>query len=160
MKISKKASWITAAICLVAIAIAVYIFYTIPVKPYLKIGKAYIPVEIANDDAERIKGLSDRQSLAPERGMLFIFQEKAYKSFWMKDMAFPLDVIWIDGDRIIKIDKEAPPAGPEPEKKYPSGQPIDKVLEVNGGFADKHGIKVGDIVGFELGDTAMPSENK
>lgn len=110
-----------------------------------------IHVEIAKTESDREKGLGGRAGLAVDGGMLFVFDSKGVSpTFWMKDMEIPLDIIWIKDGKIVKIDKNvaAPPPGTADKALtvYSPGQPIDYVLEVNGGYADGNGIKVGDSV--------------
>ncbi len=114
------------------------------------INNIKILVEIADTAKSRQLGLSYRKSLNKNSGMLFVMDKKALTGFWMKDMQFSLDMIWIDGDKIVKISKNLLPAGSHPDISYNSGEPIDYVLEVNGGFCDKKGIKVGDKIIFDL----------
>ena len=107
--------------------------------------------EIANNNTSRTKGLSGRDSIGLSSGMLFVFDKKdVTPSFWMKDMKFPIDIIWINDGKIVKIDKNAAaPATDTPDSKltiYPSGQPVDYVFEINAGLSDKNGFKVGDEV--------------
>jgi uncharacterized membrane protein (UPF0127 family) len=121
------------------------------VSKQITIGGKQISVEIADTDAKRQKGLGGRESLADDRGMLFIFDQKdTTPSFWMKDMKFALDIIWINDDKIVKIDKNIPnpPSGTADNqlKLYRPQNPIDYVLEVNTGFSDKNNVKVGDSV--------------
>jgi len=83
--------------------------------------------------------------------MLFVFeQENIRQSFWMKDMNFAIDIIWISDEEIIQIDENIPPPDPGmPDselKSYLPNQPIDYVLEVNAGFSDENNIKIGDPV--------------
>lgn len=103
---------------------------------------------IANDDKTRQVGLSKRKSLDKNTGMLFIFQKKGIYSFWMKDTEIPLDMLFIDGDKIIYIVKNAPPqagkSGLLPIYTPPSE--INYVLELNGGEVDKNKIKTGDKI--------------
>ncbi len=115
-------------------------------KPYVKIKNNIIKVEIADDFEEQIKGLSNRDNLDDDSGMLFVFQDKQIRRFWMKNMYFPLDIIWIDDNKIVKIDKNLPPEGENPQNIYSSEIPVNYVLEVNGGYCDKHNIKVGSEV--------------
>ncbi len=122
----------------------------VPTKT-MTIGSKTIQVETANTESARQKGLGGRTSLPADSGMLFIFDSKGVTpTFWMKDMQIPLDMVWISGNKIVKIDKKipAPPAGTQDAqlKIYPAGRPIDYVLEVNGGFCDTGGIKIGDAV--------------
>lgn len=109
-----------------------------------------ISVEVVKSLKERQKGLSNRNSLVEYEGMLFIFEEDKQPVFWMKDMKFPIDIIWIDDFRIAKIDNNIPPPVPgttdEQLVRYRPNQPIDYVLEVNAGFTDKQDILVGDYV--------------
>lgn len=117
-------------------------------RPTLHIGQKSIAVEIADTPSLRTQGLSGRKQLADNTGMLFTFPQKSFQSFWMKDMNFSLDFIWIADEKIVQFDKAVPP----PDKT--SGQPkviksylpVDQVLEVNSGFIDENGIKVGDKV--------------
>lgn len=114
------------------------------------VGGVQVAAEIADDESERKKGLSGKTSLAENEGMLFIFpQSSSGVSFWMKDMHFPIDIIWIKDEEIVKIDKNASPeegVADENLKHYwPEGE-INYVLEVVAGFSDKNSVKVGDKV--------------
>ena len=122
-----------------------------PAVKEIKIGSATVNVEIADTLDKRAKGLSGRNSMDAGYGMLFVFDAKDTPPvFWMKDMRFPLDFIWISADKIVKIDKNVlnPGAGtPDAELlRYSAPVPVDYVLEVNAGFTDKNNIKVGDPV--------------
>lgn len=124
----------------------------------IAVGGKEIHVEMADTPALRSRGLSGRTSLEEDRGMLFAFDSKNLSpTFWMKDMKIAIDIIWIDSSsngladaKIIRIDKGVvpPPEGtPDSELAlFNPGAPIDYVLEVNAGFSDKNGIKVGDSV--------------
>lgn len=101
-------------------------------------------LEIADTDAARVQGLSDRASLDADAGMLFIFPSRGIYPFWMKDMHFPLDMIWIDGDRIVEIATLPPPASSTivPATHTPL-HAADKILEINAGTAKEMGLKPG-----------------
>ncbi len=109
-----------------------------------------ISVQIAKTNEERSKGLSGVSSLKEDSGMLFVFNPKSTPLFWMKDMLIPLDMIWIADGKIVRIDKNVPaPAANTPDsalRTYSAGQPVDYILEVNGGYSDKNNIKTGDLV--------------
>jgi len=116
----------------------------------VKINSQEIKVEIADTAEEQYQGLSFRKSLCADCGMLFKFKEKSEKTFVMRNMNFPLDIIFIDENKIIKIEKNLKPEGESPKKLYLSGEPVNYVLEVNGGYADKFGIKTGDKIIYSL----------
>lgn len=107
-----------------------------------------INIEIADTKEKRNKGLGYRESLASDSGMLFLFQDTGKHTFWMKGMKFPIDIIWIKGTEVVDIIKNAavPPVDQKDETLpiYAPQIEIDKVLEVNAGFVDSHGIKVGN----------------
>lgn len=105
-------------------------------------------VEIRKTSAGREKGLSDREILCSDCGMLFIFDQTGIYTFWMKRMRFDIDILWIAGDRVVDITYGAKaPSGEDfeaPKERYSSKAPINKVLEVNAGWVKKNGIVVGD----------------
>jgi len=115
---------------------------------YVVVGDTTILVEIADETKEYWQGLSDREYLSEDSGMLFIFPQKQVRSFWMKNMKFPVDIIWIQGDKVVKIDTNLAPEGENPKNKYKTIQKVDRVLEVNSGFVDKYNIKTGDVVKY------------
>ncbi|MFH1054937.1 MAG: DUF192 domain-containing protein [Candidatus Altiarchaeota archaeon] len=103
-----------------------------------------VKVEIADNESGRMKGLMFRETLPPDRGMLFIFEEEGIHSFWMKNTLIPLDIIWLDSNmRVVNIEHAAP-CKADPCQSYNPGETAKYVLEVNGGYATEHGIKVGD----------------
>lgn len=110
------------------------------------IGSANINVEIADTDAKRSQGLSDRTNLPDNTGMLFLFPKSGIYPFWMKDMHFPLDFIWISNKKVSDITEKVPnPQNPGDQLPlYSSREPVDMVLEVNAGFVEKNHIKIGD----------------
>lgn len=115
----------------------------------IKIDTTEINIEIAKTNDERSKGLSNRTSLNENTGMIFVFPKNSKPVFWMKDTKIPLDIIWINDNKIIGIDKNV-----EPElgildaklKKYPAPYEVDYVLEVNAGFSDKNNIKLDQTI--------------
>ena len=112
-----------------------------------EIGTFKLEVEIADDDAERAQGLSGREALAPDRGLLFVFDEPAAAGFWMRNMNFPIDIIWIDGAwRVVGITANVSPDS-FPQVFYPP-EPIKYVLETNAGWALKNNLQIGESVLF------------
>ena len=114
----------------------------------LEINDAVFTVEIADTPGKQIKGLSDRDHLDENKGMLFVFSEPAYYPFWMKDMLIPLDFIWIKGDKVVDVNQNIRPEDYPPPKYFTPKYPADSVLEVNAGTVAKFNIKVGDKVSF------------
>lgn len=104
-----------------------------------------VTVEVARSSVEQIRGLSGRPDLKRGHGMLFVYDRPQPVSIWMKDMRFPLDILWIRGGRIVKIEKRAPPLDPHgPARTYTAT--ADLVLEVPAGFTDRERIHLGDSV--------------
>ncbi len=102
-----------------------------------------VEVEIADDYAERQRGLMERTELAENAGMLFVFDREQQLSFWMRNTLIPLSIAYIDAEeRIIDIQDMQP----LDETSHPSAEPAMYALEVNQGFFDEHGVGVGDEV--------------
>lgn len=116
----------------------------------VKINEKEILVEIAETNLEKARGLSGKTNLTSNEGMLFVFPNNTQPSFWMKDMLMPLDLIWIADGKIVHIHKNVPPPTRGQTDTdlplYRPPQPINYVLEVNGGFSDAFGVKAGDGV--------------
>lgn len=106
-----------------------------------------IDIEIADDDLQREKGLMYRKQMDMLTGMLFIFEDEDYRSFWMKNTYLPLDIIYLDaGKRIVRIHENTPP---QSLQSIPSDHPARYVVEVIAGFTALYEIKVGDRMVFE-----------
>lgn len=120
----------------------------------LSIGdKTTISVEIADTPEKTTLGLSYRDSLPENQGMLFIFPESHIPTFWMKGMKFPLDMIWIDeNNTIVDITQNVPYPSPGTMEfelpHYSPNLPAKMVLEVNSGFVERNNVEVGDSIGF------------
>lgn len=105
-----------------------------------------IDIEVADDENERILGLMNRDSIPANAGMLFMMGVEEPQSFWMKNTKIPLDIIYVAADNsIVKI---CPDAVPYSLNNINSDYPAMFVVEVNGGFAKKHGLKAGDRIIF------------
>lgn len=120
--------------------------YSIP----LTVKDKKISVAVMRTNAELQRGLSGQNKLRDDQGMLFRFENITAPGFWMKDMQFDLDIIWIRGDTIIDITPSVPaPASNTSDEQLPvyyPNEPIDRVLEVNAGWAQQHNITVGDTI--------------
>lgn len=107
-----------------------------------------VHAEIADSDFETQRGLMDRKSMSDDESMLFLFEKEDRYAFWMKNMQFALDIIWIDGNRrIVDTAKNVPPCKETCESIFPA-LTARYVLEVNAGWVEKHKIKIGDEVKF------------
>jgi uncharacterized membrane protein (UPF0127 family) len=116
------------------------------IKGVIVDGKTF-SVEIAKTEMELERGLSLHVPLKDDQGMLFIFQTGGMYGFWMKDMLFPLDIIWIDSNlQIVHIEKNLSPDS-YPKIFYPGAKSL-YVLEIPAGQADILQIKTGDTVKF------------
>ena len=114
------------------------------------VGGVRYRAELAITTAQRVEGLSGRDSLPAGSGMLFVLGSPRRSSIWMKGMLFPLDIIWISEDcRVSELVQEAPrpkPESPDDVASYTSALPVAYVLEVDAGDARRHGIELGDRV--------------
>ena len=107
-----------------------------------------IDIEIANTAKEIEQGLMYRQKMDEDKGMLFIFPEMQPRGFWMKNTLIPLDIIYVDSDKIIvSIQKNTTPLS---KQNLPSEGDAQYVIEVNAGFSDTYGLKAGDKVEFQI----------
>jgi uncharacterized membrane protein (UPF0127 family) len=102
-----------------------------------------VRVEIADGPFEQQRGLMYRTSLGEDRGMLFVFQREQPLSFWMKNTRIPLSIAYIDSKGRITDILDMKPLDDKPPH-YVSSEPVQYALEVNQGFFDEHGVKVGD----------------
>jgi len=106
-----------------------------------------VTVELARTDEERARGLMNRRQLGEEAGMLFLFSESEPRAFWMRNTLIPLDMLFIDdGGRVVGLIERAEPLTTSPRDP---GVASRYVLEVNGGWAARHGVRPGDRVRFE-----------
>lgn len=115
---------------------------------FIKKGQPFkkIEVEIAENEAERAKGLMFRSYLPDSVGMLFIFEQPDNHSFWMKNTSIPLDIIYIGPDK--KIISIAENAQPYSEEAIPPYGLVQYVVEVNAGFTKHNNIQSGDVISF------------
>ena len=110
--------------------------------------KGKIDVEVAMSPAERSQGLMYRSRMDDDKGMLFIFENDEMQSFWMKNTIIPLDILFIDSKGVINTIHSN--TVPYSEKPIPSKGKSQFVVEVNGGYCSRHGIKEGDLIEYRL----------
>jgi uncharacterized protein len=121
-------------------------------KGYVNVDNFKILVDIALTDKQVQDGLSIKNTLNESQGMLFFLGEPRKASFWMKDMKFPIDIIWLDENfSIVHIEQELQPCTSIFNcKSYMPNSEALYVLETINGFTKKHGLKIGDNVEFQL----------
>lgn len=118
------------------------------IKPAVFLNGTKIDLELASTPAEQAKGLSGYALLSSREGMLFDFPEKTVQHFWMKDMLFPIDIVWLNDDIVVKISKDLKPEGAKPINIYSSDVPVNNVLEIKAGRAEELKLKINDRVVF------------
>ena len=125
----------------------------LPDAAIVQIGTATYRTDVADTGAARAQGLSGRPTLASDEAMLFVYDDDATRAFWMPNMNFPLDMVWIKSDcTVASVTANVP--NPRPEKprnelpRYPSGEPVRFVLEINSGQAATNQITPGARVKF------------
>lgn len=123
-------------------------------KTQARISETVFEAEVARTTQERSQGLANRQNLATSSAMLFVFDKDERFSFWMKNVIFPLDMIWIDKDKkIADITHNAQPESGKADSQlriYKSAVPVRYVLEVNAGTARDRNFRIGQDVNFTL----------
>jgi len=124
----------------------------LPDTPIMHVGDIPIRIEIVSTEEDRARGLGGRNELGDVDGMLFVFPQADYHGIWMKDMRFPIDIIWIDENlRIISIDKGIVPQSYP--RVYRPPLPAKYVVETNMYFTDTFGIGLGQEVRIPLTTT-------
>ena len=100
--------------------------------------------EIADTDAKKELGLGNRDSLSVDAAMIFPMGSLRRWVFWMKDMRFPIDIVWIADNSVVDISANAPVPSPNSDPvTFSPSDPADTVLELNAGDANRYGIRVG-----------------
>ena len=142
--------WIIFILLLLAVGYFVAQKAFMPTNKTLAIGYyTQIQIEIADNLAKQVQGLSGRDSLCENCGMLFVYANPQILRFWMKDMKFPLDIIFIKDQKVSEIFEYVPV--PQPGKEIPwvqSSEYTNAVLEVNAGFVSTNRIKISDPVSY------------
>lgn len=123
-------------------------------KTTVKIKGLTVSAEVANTREKRQKGLGGRENLPISEGMLFVFDKSDEYGIWMKDMKFPIDIIWLDKDKkvvdLVSSAEIEPGKDDEELKKYTPKTESLYILEINAGLLGANNIQIGDQVEFEL----------
>ena len=165
-KLVKKSFWnqrniIIISVVITALVTSYFLFFKKPSEPqFVKQGEVTflkkntkqlvkkIDVEVANKPKERSQGLMYRSHMDEDNGMLFIFDRPDKESFWMKNTIISLDIMFIDSVGII--DTIYRKTTPYSERSLPSRRKVQFVVEVNGGWSDKNGVKENDLIEFKV----------
>jgi len=146
--------------------VSVLFFASLTVSPQVQPAEAKFPVarigqsnliklEVAQTPDQIMRGLMFRTSMPEDAGMVFLFHPPQTVNFWMYHTLMPLDMLFIKDGKIIKLFQAVPPCkseNPSDCAHYPDGPGLEvsEVIEVNSGYAQRHGVKEGDQVSFEL----------
>ena len=108
-----------------------------------------IIADLVKTEEDRMRGLMFRKTINEDQGMLFVFESEGLYSFWMKDMNFSIDILWLDGQkRIIHLEHDVPPCKKEPCPSYGPTLPSKYVLELKAGSIKKRNLKLYDRIDF------------
>lgn len=126
-------------------------FFPFGKNPSITINEKTFQLKVAKSQEEKEIGLSETESLSDNQGMIFLFDDPGYYSFWMKDMKFPIDIIFINKDNVVDVFENAQPQNDSINnlKIYTPIAPADKVLEIKSGLSKDHNIKKGDKIRIE-----------
>ena len=118
--------------------------------PWVSLGGQRYSVEVADNEAERERGLMFRDELPAGHGMLFIHEEEAPLAYWMKNTRIPLDILFFDRARhLVSQQRDVPPCDLGDRcPPYPSDAPAIYVLELNAGEAERLQLKNGATIEF------------
>ena len=120
-----------------------------PTRPVTLPGGQVIRVETMIDNIDLLRGLMFRTSLAPDRGMLFVYPRPAHYQAFMYQVLIPLDIIWMDSNRrIVEINEDEPPCKTQASKcpKYGGKELSSYALQIGGGMARKYGVQLGQTI--------------
>lgn len=112
----------------------------------MRLGNRNFNLEVADTNELIIKGLSGRKSLKADHGMIFIYEKPDLYSFWMKEMRFPLDFIWIRENSVVDLSENIPAPSNENIPVIVPRNPVDKVIEVKAGTIKSINLKIGDKI--------------
>ena len=107
--------------------------------------------EVMVKDEDRAMGLMFRASLPKDHGMLFLFDQPDFHTIWMKNCKFPIDIVWLDGDRrVVDIAPAVPPCKADPCPVYQPMRRATYVVEMNAGEAGREKVARGAVLDFKL----------
>lgn len=143
---------------IIALLVLVLIFLAVAYKPAVHktehvtvlLGGQEITAEVVRTPEGRAQGLSGREALEEGTGMLFVFDTPDVYSFWMYDMRFPIDIMWIESGEVVDLWRDAqPPVEGEDIPRYVPGAAAQYVLEVPAGFTKEYNVRIGSEIVIE-----------
>ena len=137
--------------CVLLFLFWMFLSFRKPEKKEMKIGGNTLFVEVAETSMQQTKGLSGKRKLAENEGMIFVYPYPQQPTFWMYDMKFPIDILWVNERSIIGIEKNVSPESGTPAlrlRRYKAPSAITSVVEVQAGWSEKHNITQGSNVEY------------
>ncbi len=135
-----------AILLIVLVLIIIFYFKIAQENTILKANNCLFKIEIASTAEQKYQGLSNRDYLCQDCGMLFLFKQKQELNFVMREMKFPLDIIFIADKKRLNIHSNLQAEGKNPQNNYYSFGKADAVLEINANKARECNLKVGDLI--------------
>lgn len=143
----KRLFFVVIALTLIVIGFASFRRKSGRRDDWVEIRGERFSVEIADEEKEQIQGLSGRESLCSKCGMLFVYATVGPRIFWMKEMRFPLDFVWIRDGRVVELTSNvSSPGVNEPPTVVSPREPADAVLEVPAATIALKGWQIGDLI--------------
>lgn len=149
----KTISWVYVLVALLTISVAASISWSVfglgstSNQAVVLVNELEFKVDVADTAQKRYQGLSGKERLLEDEGMLFVFHDYYMPSFVMREMNFPIDIIWIKDNIVAGIEKNIPLVKDNSQLiRYSPKGFINYALEINAGITDKHNIKIGDSV--------------
>ncbi|GMX58420.1 MAG: hypothetical protein MCSN_0740 [Candidatus Microsyncoccus archaeolyticus] len=133
-----------------AVFVLSIIILIVNLKAEIIINDAVFDVKVLVFNSEKIKGLGGKQELKDNQGMLFVYLNEDKRYFWMKDMNFPIDVLWIRDNKIVNISENVPILTKGEITRINSLYNVDKVLEIKAGSVSKYNINIDDEIIIKL----------
>lgn len=140
------------AVAFVVALVGLFIWNRVYPHAQVYLGTETFEARVADTNFRRTRGLSGTSSLGRNEAMVFTFPNLAPHGFWMKDMNYPIDIIWLSNGKVVDIAPRVPPGIGIADALLPSyipRLPADTVVEVNAGTVDRLGVKIGDAVQVE-----------
>ena len=112
------------------------------------IGDSEITLEVVRSDEDKAQGLSGKPYIDDDYGMLFTYSRTGKRSFWMNEMNFPIDIIWVENGEVVGLSQNVEVYDEGEVNRVEADVYSDQVIEVAAGYCGRHGVEVGDEVGY------------